>query len=50
MELLHCAVLLAVLVNGERSKPQPFFKDILKLVELLLYLKFAMFKPIMLCF
>ena len=57
MELLHCAVLLAVLVNGEIKQTNikikfatysfyVFFKS----VELLLYWNFAKFKPIRPCF
>ena len=56
MELLHCAVLLAVLVNGEikqtniKIKFATYFLYVLKSVELLLYRKFAKFKPIRPCF
>ena len=56
MELLHCAVLLAVLVNGEIKQTNlkinfaAYFLYVLKSVELLLYWNFAKFKPIRLCF
>ena len=56
MELLHCAVLLAVLVNGEikqrniKIKFATYFLYVLKSVELPLYRNFAKFKPIRPCF